>query len=191
MAVRVLAAHKRKKIQAYQHLINEAQIEGIGQGDKNALERLYRSTVRAVYAYILSIIRNPADTPKLVEETYVWVRKSAHLYTPTGKPLAWIFSIAFKLAQDYCQPYAGQPEKGSKMDIEPSLDRISTKIDRVIFRCALRVLSTEERQVLFLYSMAGLRYWEISTSLSLHILTVYIRYKSSIYKLTRHLEKRG
>jgi len=191
MAVRVLAAHKRKKIQAYQHLINEAQIEGIGQGDNNALERLYRSTVQAVYAYILSIIRNPADTPKLVEETYVWVRKSAHLYTPTGKPLAWIFSIALKLAQDYCQPYASQPERGSKMDLEPSLERISTKIDRVIFRCALRVLSSEERQVLFLYSMAGLRYWEISTNLSLHILTVYIRHKSSIYKLTRHLEKRG
>jgi len=191
MAVRALAVHKRKKLQEYQHLMNEAQIEGIGKGDNNALERLYKSTVRAVYAYILSIIRNPADTPRLVEETYLWVRKSAHLYTPTGKPLAWIFSIASKLAQDYCQPYAGKAEKGNKMDVEPSLEQISTRLDRVVFRCALRVLSSEERQVLFLYTMAGLRCWEISTNLSLNTLTVYIRYRISIYKVTKHLQKRG
>ena len=191
MAVRVLVAHKRRKIQAYQHLINEAQIEGIGQGDNNALERLYRSTESAVYAYILSMIRNPADTAKLVEETYLWVRKSAHLYTPTGRPLAWIFGIAHKLAKDYCKPNANQPDKGSKIDVEPSLERISTKIDRVIFKCALKILSPEERQVLFLYTMAGLRYWEISTSLSFNILAVHILYRSSVYKLTKHLEKRG
>jgi len=191
MAVRVLAAHKRKKLQAYQHLINEAQIEGISKGDNNALERLYRSTERAVYAFILSMTRNPADTAILVEETYIWVRKSAHLYTPTGKPLAWIFGIAHKLAQDYCQPFAGKPDKGIRLDAEPSLERISTKIDRVIIRCALRILSPEERQVLFLHTMAGLSFWEISTNLTLHFITVYIRYKSSVYKLTKHLQNRG
>ncbi|MDR2650471.1 MAG: RNA polymerase sigma factor, partial [Clostridiales bacterium] len=80
-----------------QNVIDEALIIRIGRNDTYALTQLYESTERAVYAYILSIIQIPADVTDIVQETYLCVRRSAHLYVPNGKPLAWLLNVARNL----------------------------------------------------------------------------------------------
>ena len=170
---------------------DEALIIRIGRDDTNALTRLYESTERAIYAYILSIIQNPADTVDIVHETYLCVRRSAHLYIPTGKPLAWLISIARNLTYDYFRIHRRFPLRAGEVKTDPSFDCVSEITDRIILKHALGILRSEERQVLFLHAVAGLRHREISAYLSIPISTVLSRYKHSVSKLKRHLSALG
>ena len=168
---------------------NEVLIAQIGrEDDVHALIELYEATERAVYAYILSIILNPAAAVDLVQETYICVRRSAHLYVPTGKPLAWLLSIARKLAKDYIRVHKHdiiQPEG------EFNLDCIAEITDRIILKRAMGSLRSKERQVLFLHAAAGLRHREISAYLSIPISTVQTRYRHSVDKLKKRLYALG
>ena len=78
--------------------IDESLFERIGQDDTEAFEMLYHQTERTMYAYILSVVKNHDDTLDILQDTYLKIRASAHLYKPMGKPLAWMFTIARNLA---------------------------------------------------------------------------------------------
>ena len=77
--------------------ITDDVIIKIGQSDIKALETLYQETSKSVYGYALSIIRNHDDAQDIMQETYLKVKASAHLYQPMGKPMAWIFTIVKNL----------------------------------------------------------------------------------------------
>lgn len=61
-------------------IIDENLIVRIGQDDRSALEEFYTLTERALYSYVLAIVKNPYDTQDVVQDTYLKVRASAHLY---------------------------------------------------------------------------------------------------------------
>ena len=175
-----------------QRIIDEAMIIRIGrEDDPQALTQLYEATERAVYAYILSIIQSPADTADLVQETYICVRRSAHLYIPTGKPLAWLLSIARKLANDYFRIHKSVPLRMGSLETDTSFDCVTEITDRIILKRALGILRSEERQVLFLHAVAGLRHREIAAYLSIPISAVRSRYMRSVNKLRKRLYEAG
>ena len=171
-----------------QRLAVQALIIRIGrEDDALAVTQLYAATERVVYAYILSIIQNPEDTADLVQETYIYVRRSAHLYIPTGKPLAWMLSIARKLANDYIRVHKHMPPRNQ----DTAYDGITEITDRIIFKHALEILHAEERQVLFLHAAAGLRYREIAAYLFIPISSVRTRYRRVADKLKKQLYPLG
>jgi len=173
-------------------IIDEAMIIRIGRGDDaNALTQLYEATERAVYAYILSIMQTPEVAADLVQETYLCVRRSAHLYVPTGKPLVWLLSIARKLTNDYFRVHKRVSMNVRNLNADSTFDCITDITDRIILRHALGALRADERQVLFLHAVAGLRHREIAACLSIPISSVLTRYKRSVIKLQRHLNALG
>ena len=175
-----------------QHIVYEAMILRIGrEDDVHALTQLYESTERTVYAYILSIIQNPEDTVDLVQETYLCVRRSAHLYVPTGKPLAWLLSIARNLTNDYFRIHRHVPLRSGNLEKDPSYDCVTEITDKIILKHALGTLPSKDRQVLFLHAAAGLRHREIADYLSIPISSVLTRYKRSVNKLKRGLSEVG
>ncbi|MEF9976007.1 MAG: RNA polymerase sigma factor, partial [Oscillospiraceae bacterium] len=64
----------------HQAEINEELFVKIGENDSDALAELYRITHRAVYALVLSILKNPDLTQDVVQDTYIKIRSAAHLY---------------------------------------------------------------------------------------------------------------
>ena len=171
------------------HVNTEVLIARIGRNDDvRALIELYEATERAVYAYILSITLNPGITIDLVQETYLCLRRSAHLYVHTGKPLAWILSIANKLTRDYIRVHKHIP---AQMEEVPSFDCVTEITDRIILSRALGNLRSKERQVLFLHAAAKLRHREIAAYLSIPISEVQVHYKRSVDKLRKRLYELG
>ena len=73
--------------------IDESLLIGIAEGNRQAFEMLYEKTRKSIYAYALSILKNPADAEDVMQDTYLKIRSAAHLYRPEGKPLAWMFTI--------------------------------------------------------------------------------------------------
>lgn len=172
----------------------EALIRRVSEEDLSSFETLYRSTDTTLYAYILSIIGNPHDAQDIMQDTYLKIRSGAHLYTPLGKPLAWIFTIAKNLAymklRSVREHPAADPEVLDLLSHTAQTDEGNWE-DSLILREALQILSAEEREILFLHAISGLKHREIAATLGLPLSTVLSKYMRSLSKLKKHLIKMG
>lgn len=172
--------------------IDEGLFPRIGEGDAAALETLYRQTERAVYAYTLSLIKRPEDTVDLVQETYLKIRASAHLYKPMGKPMAWIFTIARNLSmnllrQNSVRTHADWADYDNHLDFS----YIADQTDRIVLESALVILADEERQIIMLYALSGMKHHEIAKNLGVPLSTALSRYHRALKKLRKHLTEQG
>ena len=182
----VMGAPKTSSVQ--QAPIEESLFIQIGEGDMQALERLYRETERTLYAYVLSLLKNPNDTLDIVQETYLKIRSAAHLYQPMGKPLAWMFTIARNLSLDFLRKEAREPAQSyDVMENQLDFSYVTDPTDRMILQAALQHPREEERQIILLYAVSGLKHREIAESLDIPVSTVLSRYHRGIEKLRRDL----
>ncbi|MBO8463065.1 MAG: RNA polymerase sigma factor [Firmicutes bacterium] len=170
--------------------LDENLIVRIAKDDMLALEELYRLTDQTVYAFILSILKNPHDAQDVMQDTYVKIRTSAHLYKKQGKPLAWIFTIARNLCLMKLRT-AGKTSDTSLDELEDShyfasLDQNHAE-DRMVLKAALEILSEEDRQIVILHAVSGLKHHEISKSLGIPLSTVLSKYNRSLKKLKKYL----
>ena len=171
--------------------LEERLLPLVGQGDPEAFEVLYRSTEKAVYALALSILRNPHDAEDIVQETYLKVRAAAHLYVPQGKPLAWLFTITKKLCRDLLRGQSRTEAAPDGAEDDLRFSYVSDPTDRLVLESALRILGEEERQILLLHCVAGMKHREIAQDLGMPLSTVLSRYNRSLKKLRTHLTAQG
>ncbi len=179
---------KKKKL-----IIDETLFEKIGKGDVKAFEELYRLTDKAIYAYILSILKDPFASEDVMQETYIKIRSAAHLYIPQKKPLAWMFTIAKNL----CLMKLRENKRKSDsdyFDLENNVEfsYVTDAEDKIVLKSALTILSEEERNIILLYAVSGLKHTEIAKSLGIPISTELSKYHRGLKKLKKHLkEKEG
>lgn len=168
--------------------LDESLFIKIGQGDMGAFETLYVQTERAVYAYVFSMLKNPQDTQDIVQDTYLKIRAAAHLYQPQGKPMAWLFTIARNLTHNL-QKRSSRSVYLDDGDLEnwSAISYITDPTDRLILEAAFKLLSEEERQILLLHALSGMKHREIAKSMGVPLSTVLSRYQRSLKKLRRFL----
>ena len=156
----------------------------------NALEQLYGLVSSAVYAYALTVTKNTFDAMDVMQECIVKVYESAGNYRSRGKPMAWILTIAknlcyskFRLQAHTCEMTDEQLEKqfadNEKMSVE----------DRLVVAKCLEMLSAQERTVVVLHAMSGLRHTDIAKLLQLPLSTVLSKYNRAIKKLKNILSE--
>ena len=168
----------------------ETCIAQIAIGDKNALAELYGETKTAVYGFALSLLKNASDAEDVLQDTYVRIWTSAEGYTPMGKPMAWILTIAKNLATSKLR------ERSKAADIpeeewllfQAETPAVSSD-DRIALSSAMKTLSEEERQIVMLYAVSGLKHKEIAEFLSLPLSTVLSKYSRSLKKLKNTLKE--
>lgn len=173
--------------------IDEGLFERIAMNDMAAFEELYRLTDQTVYAYVLSILKNPYDAQDIMQDTYVKIRSAAHLYNKQGKPLAWIFTIARNLCLMKLRT-AKRSSDTPLTDLEDSdylafSDNDHTE-DRIVLNAALNILADEEREIVILHAVSGLKHHEIAKSLEMPLSTVLSKYNRALKKLKKHLLER-
>lgn len=176
-------------IKAERIRIDEELIVRIGRDDRSALEELYALTERALYSYVLAIVKNPYDAQDIVQDTYLKVRASAHLYQKQGKPMAWLFTIARNLAMDLFRQNSRLSEKGTaELADMAEYSYVTELTDRLVLETAMKILSERERQILLLHLVAGLKHREIASDLRIPLSTVLSCYHRTLKKLKRYLE---
>lgn len=161
----------------------EALLRGIGQGDPDAFESFYRATDRAIYAYALSLTRNHYDAQDIMMETYLKVRAAAHLYRPGGKPMAWVFTIVKNLVRDMQRREGREELMGDCPEGELALSETDRSDEAMVLRQAMKVLSAEEREIVLLHAVSGLKHREIAGMLDRPLSTVLSRYHRALGKL--------
>lgn len=170
--------------------IVEKCIANIVKGDKQALAQLYEQTHAAVYGFALSILKNQQDAEDVLQDVYLQIWKAAAGYKPAGKPLAWIFTITRNLAlmrlREQSRTIAVAPEDWQNVFAdEPAVNQE----DRLVIESLLDMLSDEERQIVMLHAVAGMKHREIAEILSMGLPTVLSKYSRALKKLRNALKE--
>lgn len=165
----------------------EELLRQIALGSQQAFEELYRATDSAIYGYALSLMRNHHEAQDVMMDTYLKIRCAAHLYMPMGKPMAWILTITKNIARTKLRSAGRQIPLDDLEETTPSFDRDSE--EAVALEQAMKVLGDQERQILILHAVTGLKHREIAEMLGTPLATVLSKYARSLKKLKKALEE--
>ena len=157
----------------------ESLLLGVAAKDSHSLEELYHRTRTAVYGLVLSYLKHPQDAEDVTQDAFVRIWDTAASYRPQGKPMAWLLTVARNLALMRLR------ERGKAL---PARAPDVTTEDRHVLRAALSVLSEQERQVVMLHAVTGLKHREIAQLLELPLATVLSKYRRALKKLNLLLE---
>ena len=169
--------------------MDEGLILRIAGDDRQALETLYRETSASVYGFVLSIVRSSHIAEDIMQETYLKIYTSAKGYRPQGKPLAWILTIArnlslMKLREKEASNIPLEPDWG----VARSDGNLKKTVDRLVLETALRILSEEERQIIMLHDVSGMKHREIADIMSIPLPTVLSKYRRALSKLRKQIK---
>ena len=168
----------------------EQLLAQMAEGCFEALEELYLHTKTAVYGFALSILKHPQNAEDVMQETYLRLYQAAASYRPQGKPMAWILTVVRNLSLKKIQE---QPRDVLPIDedwqIADSADFTSESAERTLLQGALEHLSEEERQIVLLHSLTGLKHREIAELLHLPLSTVLSKHHRALSKLKKIMKE--
>lgn len=160
----------------------------IASGEKDAFHQLYQDAAQSVYGFALSIVKNKQDAEDILQETFIKIRENAASYKSRGKLMAWILTIARNQAMDKLRSY----QKISYCEDEvleniPDFSNICDIELRLTLQEAFCILTDDERQILLLHAVSGLKHREIAALLHKPLASVLSRYHRSLKKLQQTL----
>lgn len=165
-------------------------IKQTAQGSKEAFSELYKNTKASVYGFALSICQNVQDAEDVLQEVYVHVYESAAGYTSCGKPMAWLLTITRNL----CMSKIREKQRMVLMPPEDWQEQFAgqeavTNEDRLLIQHLLTMLSDQERQIVVLHALTGLKHREIAALLDVPLPTILSKYKRAIGKLQKSIKE--
>lgn len=164
-------------------------IKRLANGDKDAMAELYTQTRSAVYGFSLSITKNGADAEDVLQDTYIKVWSASRSYNAKGTPMSWLLTIAKNLSLMKIR------QRGKLQQLEPdewesiaAEDTLGDVDDRHLLEAALNLLSDDERQIIMLHAVSGLKHREIASLLDMVLPTVLSKYHRALKKLRKYIE---
>lgn len=157
----------------------------IQQGEQEAFRELYDVTYKPLYAFLLSYTLNKEDAQDLLQDTYVQVYKNCHLYREQGNPMAWMMKIAKNLFLMKCRKEREADISFEDMEEQLGFEDITNTDDRIVLEKMFETLSTEDRNLIIMHDISGLKHREIAKLLDMPLGTVLARYSRGIRKLQK------
>ena len=161
----------------------------IAGGEREALAELYRRTRAAVYGLALSYLKNAQDAQDLTQDVYVQVWDCAAQYRSTGSPIGWLLTVCRNL----CLMRLRREERHAALSEEewdaiPAQEYGLDADERALLQGALASLSDEERRIVLLHAVTGMKHREIAALLELPLPTVLSKYHRALKNLLLVLE---
>ncbi len=173
-------------------LNNQLQLalQKIAAGDTDALETVYNLTYKKVYAVSLSLLKNRQNAADAMQETYEKILLNIGRYNKFDNPEGWIVTIAKNISYDILRR---KKNDAPYEDFENLLSVESKTADKEacadIIKAAYKILSEEERQILFMHTIGDFKHREIALALKKPYASVRWIYAQSVKKLQRQLNQ--
>lgn len=169
----------------------------VAQGDDAAFEQFYYLTYKPLFAFLLSLTLNQEDAQDLLQETLIRVHGSAHLYKEQGNPMAWVMKIGknlFLMKQRQNSPTIISLDVQEDLDknykTALSFDNVKDVETRLWLEQLFSVLSEEERNIVIMHLVEGLKHREIADLLDIPLGTVLPKYKRALKKMENSVHSR-
>ena len=161
----------------------------VAGGDRDALAALYQHTRAAVYGLALSYLKNAHDAQDLTQDVYVQAWDCAEQYRPTGSPMGWLLAVCRNL----CLMGLRREERHAALSEEewdaiPAQECGLDADERTLLQQALASLADEERRIVLLHAVTGMKHREIAALLELPLPTVLSKYHRALKKMRAYLE---
>lgn len=169
--------------------IDDSLILTVAKGDMDAFHELYESVSKSVYGFALSIIKNSHDAEDVLQETFLRIYASADRYVPQGKPMAWIFTVTRNLAMSKLRENSRTAEYDESKPEKIDFTLVSDVEQRLVLEKVFTVLSDEEKQILILHAVSGMKHREIASVLDMSVNTVLSKYHRAVKKLRIAVEE--
>lgn len=154
------------------------------EGDREALGEIYEIMRVPVYAYALSILKNPHDAEDALHDALLCVYQAVDRYRPDGKPMAWILTITRNLCYQRLrrrQRIVELPEEAWDRYMDTAEE--VTAEDRIVLRECMETLSEVEQEIIVMHAVAGMKHREIAEVMDLPLPTVLAKYHRALKKL--------
>lgn len=169
--------------------IDDDLILKISDGDMNAFHELYENVSKSVYGFALSILKNSHDAEDVLQETFLKVYGNSSEYVPCGKPMAWILRITRNLALSKLRENSKKAEYDDARCEEIDLSSLHDAEKRLLIEKLFTVLNDDEKQILVLHAVGGMKHREIANLTELSLNTVISKYHRAIKKLKSAMEE--
>jgi len=131
-----------------------------------AFDRLYRSSRDDVYAYVASLVRDPAAAEEVTATAFERAYRKRSRFDPgRGEPRAWLFGIARNAALDELRRRGRQAELAAEPAdrlAAPAHESAEASEHRLALAAGLATLEPRERELIALKFFAGLANAEIA-----------------------------
>ena len=181
MTIEPAPAEERQELQQ--------QLLRIAGGEREALAELYQHTRLAVYGLALSYLKNVQDAQDLTQDVYVQVWNCAEQYCPSGSPIGWLLTVCRNL----CLMHLRREKKNAALSEEewnaiPVQECGLDADERALLQHALALIGEEERRIVLLHAVTGMKYREIAALLEMPLATVLSKYHRALKKMRIFLE---
>ena len=166
------------------NIIDEGLFEKIANGDDAAFTELYYASYRQIYGFLVALTKNKEDAEDLLQNTYIRIRNGSHLYRKQGTPMTWMCAVAknqfldFDEGEKYVSEGLGTGVKQHK-DVE----------NEMVLEKAFEILNKQERTIVVLHMIDGLKHREISKITGIPLSTVLSKYNRSLKKLREFIKE--
>jgi RNA polymerase sigma factor (sigma-70 family) len=165
------------------------------QGDLDAFELLFRFHQRAVYGWILRIVRNPTAAEELVVETFWRIYQARARFDAARDFAPWARRIASRVALDWLRAQRPETELTdetlAKLPAAETADPgVAEEIRRKTAQAFAR-LPYKLRTAAVLAVVEGHSHKEVAEALSISVAAVKLRVFRALRLLRKDLERQG
>jgi RNA polymerase sigma-70 factor (ECF subfamily) len=170
-----------------------------GEGDEAAWQRLFRALAPALLGYLRSA--GAAEPEDVLSETFLQMARDIHRFEGDERGFrAWAFSIAHHRLIDASRSSARRPSDPVEDVPEPTDPTIAAedasdvalaRIGRGEVRAVLQTLAPDQRDVLLLRILGGLKIAEIAEALGKREGAVKQLQRRGLAAVQKELERRG
>ena len=144
----------------------------------NEFGRLLESEIPRLRRYARALTRNTAKADDLVQSSLVRALEKQHLWQPGSNLRAWLFTILHNQHVNDVRHSLRQGSLGPVEDAEP-VWRVEPAVDSSLqlrdLQRGINTLSYEQREVLLLVGLEGMRYEQVADILGIPVGTVRSR----------------
>lgn len=178
------------------NIIDEGLFEKIANGDDAAFTELYYTSYRQIYGFLLALTKNKEDAEDLLQNTYIRIRNGSHLYRKQGTPMTWMCAVAKNQFLDFVR----KKSKGVSVDFDEVEKYVSEGLgtgvkqhkdveNEMVLEKAFEILNKQERTIVVLHMIDGLKHREISKITGIPLSTVLSKYNRSLKKLREFIKE--
>lgn len=155
-------------------------IRRVSEGDIVALEKIFNEMKDSIFSFVYMRTNNRQLAEDILQETILQIYKSANNYKRFSNPRAWILTIARNNAISAIRKTKAEQEFNESLQNDNFDLLLNNKLNVLSI---LSVLSEEQREIVVLHAIAGLKHKEVSKLLNIPLGTVCWKYNESIKKL--------